>query len=96
MGHWNGLLPVPSIDFLDFGEIARPNPQNNLFRCYLFRPGPFEKSWEFAKRTRANIIERGYLLAKLFVPPRQNLRAIKSQFTNDFRKKSDLFDVRFD
>src|SRR5437016_6688147 len=96
MGHWNGFLPVPSADFLDFVEIAGSNPQDNLFCCYLFRPGPLEKVGKFAQSTRTDVLQRRYLLAKLFITSSKNLCAVKSQFTNDFRQKCDLLNVRFD
>src|SRR5207253_8117835 len=69
---------------------------DNLFCCYLFRPGPLKKARKFAQSTRTDVLQRRYLLAKLFITSSKNLCALKSQFTNDFRKKCDLLDVRFD
>ena len=89
-------MPLPIADLVNFGEVASANPKNNLFRCYLFRPRPLEQAWKFTERARTNVVERGNLLPKLFIPTRQYLCAAKSQFTNDFRKKSDLPDVAFD
>src|SRR5882672_2270697 len=66
MGYRDRLAPLPSADLLNFGEVASPNPKNNLFRCYLFRPRPIEKAWEFTERARTNVIEGGNLLPKLF------------------------------
>src|SRR6266478_1212114 len=96
MRYFDGIMPLPTANLLNLREVASPNPQNNLFRCYLFRPGPLEKGGEFTERTRADVIERSDLLPKLSVASRQYLCALKSQFTNDFRKKCDFLDVGFD
>src|SRR5437016_11262852 len=96
MGHRNRFLPLPRIDALDFREIPGSNPQNNPFRRNLFRSSPLEKARKFAQSTRTDVLQRRYLLAKLFITSSKNLCALKSQFTNDFRKKCDLLDVRFD
>jgi hypothetical protein len=96
MRYLDGIMPLPGANLLNLGEVASPNPQNNLFRCYLFRPGPLEKSGEFTERARADVIERSDLLPKLFVAPRQHLCVLKSQFSNDFREKCDFLDVGFD
>src|ERR1700682_3008378 len=96
MRYLDGIMPLPTANLLNLREVARPNPQNNLFRCYLFRPGPLEKGGEFTERTRAHVIKRSDLLPKLFVAPREHLRVLKSQFTNDFREKCNFLDVGFD
>jgi hypothetical protein len=96
MGDLDRFTPVPRPDLLDLWEIASPNPENNLFRCYLFRPCPIQKRRELTERARADIIERRDFLAKLFIAPRKNLYVSKSQFSSDFREKRDFLDVRFD
>src|SRR5712692_7701065 len=95
MGHLDGFAPVPCGDFLDLGEVASPNPEDNLFCCYLLRTRPLEERREFTQRTGANIIQGSDFLPKLFVAPRQHLCALKSQFTNDFREKCNFSDVGF-
>src|SRR4029077_4970681 len=86
----------PSANLFDVAEVASPDPEDNLFRCYLLRTCPLEECWEFAERAGAHVVQGSYFLAKLFVASGQHLRARKSQFTNDFREKCHLLDVRFD
>ena len=46
----DGFAPVPRGDFLNLGKVPSTDPENNLFRSYLIRSGPVEKSGKFAER----------------------------------------------
>src|SRR5689334_953656 len=95
MRNLDRFLPVPCIDLLNFWQVSRPNPQNNLFRCYVFRMCPSKKGRELTERSRADVVERSELFPQLFIAPSEHLRVPKSQFTNNFREKCDLLDVGF-
>src|SRR6266851_2780897 len=91
----NGFLPFPTTDLLDFRHVARANPQNNLFRSYLIRSSPVEKSRIFAECPRADVIQRCDFLVQLFIAPYEHLGVIKSKLTNNFCEKGGLFQIRF-
>src|SRR5438552_3093059 len=96
MGNLDRFMPIPCIDPLDLRQVTHSNPQNNVLRCNLFRTCPIKESRELAERSRTDIIEGSHLFPEFFISPRKHLCILKSQFTNDFRKKSDLLDVRLD
>ncbi len=96
MWHRDGLTPLPRLYFLDFWQVPGPNPEDNLFRCNLFRVCPLEKGPKFPQRSRTDEIERRNFLAELFITANEDSSACKSKITNDFRKKGRLFDVGLD
>src|ERR1700674_1592942 len=96
MWHLDGFPPLPSADLPNLREVARPDPEDNLFRCYLFRTSPLEKRGKLAQSTRTDVIQRGDLFPKFFITPHKYLGVRKSKSANNFRYKSGLFDVGFD
>src|SRR6266446_3592572 len=96
MWHRDGLAPFPRLYFLDFWQVPSPNPEDNLFRCNLFRVCPLEKGSKFPQRSRTHEIERSNLFSQLLIAANEDPSACKSKITNDFRKKGCLFDVGLD
>src|SRR6266436_9511358 len=95
MGHLDGFTPFPDVDSLNFRQVARPNPKNNLPSSNVIRTRPFEKRREFAERPRTDIIQRSHFLVQLLITPDENLGILKSKLTNHFRQKSCLLKVGF-
>src|SRR6266849_1473840 len=95
MRNLDGFAPIPPGDLFNLRKVASANPQNNLFRSYLIRSGPTEKSREFAKSPRAYVIQRGDFLVQLFITPDEHLGVIKSKLTNNFREKRRFFQIGF-
>src|SRR5712691_3979472 len=95
MRYLDGFAPVPTRNLLNLGKVSSANPENNLFRSYLIRGSPVEKSREFAERPRAYVIHRGDFLVQLFIAPHEYLGVIKSKLTNNFREKRGLLQIGF-
>src|SRR5215470_12687936 len=55
---------------------------------------PLEKFRVLAQCPCANVLERGNLLAELFVAPDKHLGIAKAQFANYFEEKCGLFEIR--
>src|SRR5882724_9023647 len=91
--HRNGLAPLPGLDFLNLWQIPGSDPEDNLFRCNLFRMRPLQKGREIPQSTGANEIERRNLFSQLLIAADEDPSACKSKITNDFRKKCRLLDI---
>ena len=92
----DGLAPLPGADLFELREVPGTDPKDNVFGRSMFGAGPVEEGRELAEGARTDEVKGGHFFAELLIAAGDDLRVLKSQFSNDFREKSDLFDIRFD